>query len=201
VRASSCQAQSHRRGWYWPAVAIIRKALAAICWGKGKGHSQTGSWFIIHAPVVTSPAAYRLWVWATLPHFVLAACWLWVPKSSCWLKPHPPRCTVSRSEGGHPLEVVPGARISDRRWAQMGQAGCLFMMGQPISCRLTQAGRGAFEACGCGGVVNKSFTHPPSLFFKTIASYYLIRYSGNGSAPRACTRLGIGAQTTLRPAV
>jgi hypothetical protein len=58
------------------------------------------------------------------PHFLLAACWLWVPKSSCWLKPHPPRCTVSRSDGGHPLEVVPGARISDRRWAQMGQAAC-----------------------------------------------------------------------------
>eukprot|EP01047_Picozoa_sp_COSAG01_P097013 COSAG01_NODE_27409_length_686_cov_2.006814_1_plen_33_part_01 len=27
----------------------------------------------------------------------------------------------------------------------MGQAACC-MMGQPISCRLTQAGRGAFEA-------------------------------------------------------
>eukprot|EP01047_Picozoa_sp_COSAG01_P138708 COSAG01_NODE_69388_length_261_cov_1.074074_1_plen_36_part_10 len=26
-------------------------------------------------------------------------------------------------------------------------AGRLSMMGQPISCRLTQAGRGAFEAC------------------------------------------------------
>jgi hypothetical protein len=50
----------------------------------------------------------------TLP---AGCCWLWVPKSSCWLKPHPPRCTVSRSDGGHPLEVVLGATISGPRWA------------------------------------------------------------------------------------